>query len=256
MSEIVLKDHSIHEPTMAHVHPLETIPQGSQSDGVLNGHDQHGVDTGILAKCVMGFVAMIVLSFVSMWVMTKGILGALKQTDTVPSSTYVERPALEHAWPVKRIDTPLQSPDVLPVLQADPELPNVELREEDEAQLNNYNWAKDDKGRTVGVKVPVERAMDLTIERGLPSDNRAQVALPKPSGDIVALGEISPSHRFIRDFERRKTASGPRISAASQTQGVRSPKMLPAVTSSATMEHTLDKVDADGRNLGTKRSPY
>ena len=266
MSEEVLKDHSIHEPTTAHIHPLETIPQGTQGDGVLNGHDQRDVDTGILAKCFLGLVALIVFSFAVTWVLTNGMLGALKKTDTVPSSSYVERADLEHAWPVKPIDTPLQSPDAMPVLQADPESPNVELREEDEAQLYNYNEAKDAQGRKVGYKIPVDRAIDLTLERGLPSDNRVQVTLPKPSGDPVAMGEISPSHKFMRDSERRKlkgdTSKGKaQVSAASQTRGVRSPKVLPSVASPAVMDtmdktKTLDKVDADGRNLGSKRSPY
>lgn len=258
MSEVVLKDRSIHEPTMAHVHPLETIPQGTQADGVLNGHDQRDVDTGILAKCFLGLVALIAFSFAVTWVVTNGMLGALKKNDAVPSNSYVERAELEQAWPVKPIDTPLQAPSAMPVLQANPELPNVELREEDEAQLDNYNWAKDDKGRTIGVKVPVDRAMELTIQRGLPSENRAQVTIVKPSGDPVAMGEISPSHKFMRDSERSKLSGGAQVSAASQTRGVRSPKVLPSVASPAGMNktNTLDKVDADGRNLGSKRSPY
>ncbi len=255
MSEVVLKDHSIQEPTTAHIHPLETIPQGTQSDGVLNGHDQRDANTSIVYKVAAGLIALIAFSFVTCWFVTNAMLNALKKSDTVPSNSYVERPRLESAWPVKQIDTPLQSPAAMPVLQANPELPNVELREEDEAQLYNYNEAKDAQGRKVGYKIPVDRAMDLTLERGLPSENRAQVALIPHGGDVAAMGEISPSHKFLRDAEHRKLKGGAQVSAASQTEGVRSPKVLPSVTSPAAM-NTLDKVDADGRNLGSKRSPY
>lgn len=257
MSEVVLKDHSIHEPSTAHIHPLETIPQGTQADGVLNGHDHHDVDTGILGKCFLGLVALIAFSFGSMWIMTNSMLGALSVNDSVPSSSYVERPALQSAWPAKPIDTPLDSPREMPVLQADPEMPNVELREEDEAQLENYNWAKDDKGRTVGVTLPVDRAIDLTIERGLPSDNRAKAVVDKPTGEPAEMGAISSSHRYMRDQER-KAGKKTQPSIKNGKQEMRSREIQPqsSATGSAANNSTLNKVDSDGRNLGMRRSPF
>jgi len=138
-------------------------------------------------------------------------------------------------------------------LQAAPELPNVELREEDEAQLNNYNWAKDNQGRKVGVKIPVDRAIDLTAERGLPSDNTAQVNLPKTNGDVVAMGEISFSHKYLRDSERRKLKKGAKPEVGSQTEGMRSRNINPNDASSSAFS---GKMDEDGRTLGIKRSPY
>lgn len=252
MSEVVLKDESIHEPTTAHIHPLETIPQGTQADGVLNGHDQRDVDTGILAKCFLGLVALIAFSFGSMWIMTNSMLGSLQKGDSVPSSSYVERPALRSSWPVKPIDTPLDSPQEMPVLQADPEMPNVELREEDEALLENYNWAKDEKGRTTGVTLPVDRAIDLTVERGLPSDNRTQATVQEPTGEPAEMGAIPYSQKYMRDAERKKMASGAK--AGSGKEEMRSRAINPqnaAANGSAT-----NKMDADGRALGLRRSPY
>ena len=253
MSEVVLKDHSIHEPSQAHVHPLETIPQGTQADGVLNGHDHRDVDTGILAKCFLGLVALIIFSFVVVWFVTIGMLDALARNETVPSNTYIERPALVSSWPTPPIDTRLDPPQGMPVLQPDPELPNVELREADEARLENYNWAKDDKGRTTGVTVPIDRAMELTRERGLPSDNRTQVAIQKPSGEPVEMGEIPFSYRYLRDQERAKNGVKAGAGAENPKASMHSREINPPT---ATTGGAIDKVDADNRNLGTKRSPF
>ncbi len=201
MSEVVYKDQSIHEPTTAHQHPLETIPQGSQSDGVINGHDKSDVNSGALAKAGLGMVALIVFSLVSMWIMMDWMLKAIAKGDSVPSHTYVERPRAESAWPIHPTDTPLQEPGEVPALMPDPETPMVELHEQDQAKLKQYDNVKDDKGRDVAVTLPIERAMDLTVERGLPSDNLAKVNIGKADGEPVAIGEIPYHKKKLKEEE-------------------------------------------------------
>ena len=62
------------------------------------------------------------------------------------------------------IDTE-QLPLTGPRLQADPERDLRELQAADQAVLTSYGWVDRDAGR---VRVPIERAMDLILERGLP----------------------------------------------------------------------------------------
>jgi hypothetical protein len=57
----------------------------------------------------------------------------------------------------------------LPRLQADPEITLAPFVEEQEARLNSYGWVNKDSGI---VHIPIERAMKLTVERGLPAQAR------------------------------------------------------------------------------------
>jgi len=52
-----------------------------------------------------------------------------------------------------------------PRLQVDPELELRDFRRAQEGILNSYGWVSREEGRT---RIPVQRAMDLLIERGVP----------------------------------------------------------------------------------------
>lgn len=199
MSEVVLNDHSIQEPTTAHMHPLESIPQGSQSEGVPFGHDHHDVNVSILGKSVIGLMALIAVSFVICWFFTLGIINYLQSNDAAPSATYAERPNLKASWPIPPIPSEVQAVDEVPALQPDPEKPMVMLREQQEGQLHSNNWRKDEQGRRVGVSLNIERAMELTLERGLPVEQKASPRVLPPTGDVVALGEIHPSETIMNE---------------------------------------------------------
>jgi hypothetical protein len=54
----------------------------------------------------------------------------------------------------------------LPRLQGQPTKDLAEMRAEEEAALSSYGWV--DRGAGV-VHIPIERAIDLTVERGLPA---------------------------------------------------------------------------------------
>ncbi len=53
-----------------------------------------------------------------------------------------------------------------PALQANPQMDIVELRRVEEGRLSSYGWV--DKERGI-VYVPIERAMELLTEKGLPA---------------------------------------------------------------------------------------
>jgi len=210
MSEIVYKDQSIHEPSTLHQHPLETIPQGSQSDGVVNGHDHSDVNTGVLAKSAIGLLALMVFSLVIVWVTMDRMLHAIARSDTVPSHTFVERAPASSAWPIDPTDTPLQAPDEVPALMPDPETPMVELREQDQAKLKGFDYAKDEQGRNTGVTLPIERAMEKVVGQ-LPSENLTSVKIDKAIAEPVAIGEIPYNKKVLKAEQLKEGKQSPRF---------------------------------------------
>ncbi len=53
-----------------------------------------------------------------------------------------------------------------PLLQRDPEQDMQEMSTEQDAILNNYGWVDKEAGV---IRIPIERAIELTLERGLPT---------------------------------------------------------------------------------------
>lgn len=201
MSEVILTDQSFHEPSTAHLHPLESIPQGSQSEGVEFGHEHHDVEVSILGKSVIGLMVLIAGSFVICWFVVVAMINSFKKHDTLPSATYVERENLKASWPFPPVVAELQPVGEAPDLQPEPDKPMVMLREKQEGELHTYNWRKDEKGRQTGVTLEIDRAMELTLERGLPVEQKASPRILPPSGDVVALGEIPASEKIIRELK-------------------------------------------------------
>jgi hypothetical protein len=207
MSEIVTKDHSMQEPTVAEQHPLETIPQGSQEDGVLNGHDHSDANVDGIFKITAALMALIVGSLIVSWFITTRTLDSLRAADTLPSATYVERPTLKESWPTPPIQAELQPREEMPDLQPDPEKPLLMYRELEDSQLQGTNWVKDEKGRRVAVSIPIEEAMKLTLERGLPTDAEAKVEVRRPTGDVAEMGAIPPSETELNKLIAQDNAA-------------------------------------------------
>lgn len=213
MAEVVVKDHSIQEPTVAHQHPLETIPQGSQEDGVLHGHDHSDANVDALFKVAVGLLALIVASLIVCWFVTTRLLAVFHAGDKLPSATYAERPTLKKSWPVPSLQAELQPREEMPDLQPDPEKPLLMYRAQEDAQLYGTNWVTDEKGRRVAVSIPIEDAMKLTLERGLPTDAKAKVQVRRPTGQVAEMGAIPPSETELKKLEAKdkpaaKTGAG------------------------------------------------
>lgn len=58
-----------------------------------------------------------------------------------------------------------------PLLQAAPAQALQEFQAAEEARLNSYGWVDPDAGL---VRIPIQRAMQLLVERGLPIRNKTQ----------------------------------------------------------------------------------
>ncbi len=72
-----------------------------------------------------------------------------------------------------------------PRLEPNPRAPRVKMRAEEEAVLARYGWV--DKRAGV-VRIPIDRAMELLVERGLPSSK----PMPAVSSAVTASAEKKP----------------------------------------------------------------
>ena len=68
-----------------------------------------------------------------------------------------------------------------PRLEANPVEPRVRMRAEEDWVLQSYGWVDERAGMA---RIPIDRAMDLMAERGLPASKpmAAAPALPPPTG--------------------------------------------------------------------------
>jgi hypothetical protein len=88
-----------------------------------------------------------------------------------------------------------------PRLQQSPPIDLREMRGAEDQLLHHYSWADRDKGI---VRVPIDRAMDLLVQRGLPA--RAEVGQA-----------VSPANRPQTGIAPNKQAEAP----APPTQGIK-----------------------------------
>jgi hypothetical protein len=65
-----------------------------------------------------------------------------------------------------------------PRLEAYPLAPRQRLRAEEERVLTTYGWVDKDRGL---VRVPIDRAMDLLVQRGLPPAKPMPAMAPAPA---------------------------------------------------------------------------
>ena len=88
---------------------------------------------------------------------------------------------VEHADVSASINRPAPSP-AAPLLQIAPRDDLAAFREREDQILNNYGWID----RTAGVvHIPVSRAMELLLQRGLPTNANNAGPIPKSSYDLI-----------------------------------------------------------------------
>jgi hypothetical protein len=112
---------------------------------------QDNVDAKGVALFACGLVAVGVGVYVAVWL----LFGYFNRVDTAAgASEYPLAASQEQRLPPE------------PRLQTNPRGDLRALRDEENQILNSYKWV--DKGAGI-VRIPIERAMKLTLERGLPA---------------------------------------------------------------------------------------
>jgi len=133
-------------------------------------HEPAEFDSEIHVKGIFGAIAglalLVAFSFVAMIAFSKVLKSQSIARDPEP-------------LPVAEANQPRPRPRA--ALQADPTADMVKFAKEEEAALTSYAWVD----RTAGVvQIPVERALEIVAERGLP--------VPPPLPDIPGQAQPAP----------------------------------------------------------------
>jgi len=142
-------------------------------------HEETDTHARPLWLTAAGLVLFCILTMLAMVSMFNGLQRRIQHAeqnagarDVIPSIT-----ASQHGFPEPR-------------LQVNPSIDLAALRAREESELNSYGWV--DKNAGV-LRIPIERAMDLTVERGLPV--QGQPGAPLPTRTTLDMQQARPLER-------------------------------------------------------------
>lgn len=114
-------------------------------------YEKTDVQSAKVVRAAVGLLALVAVFFALMW-MLQGVLLRSEQAAQVA--------------PHPMASTLARTEPPLPRLQPNPRADLLALRAEEDAVLRTYAWV--DKGRGI-VRVPIERAMEILAQRGVPA---------------------------------------------------------------------------------------
>lgn len=129
---------------MAEHHDLEVSPAALKA-----GHEVSDANAGPLLKIGVAIAALVVISFVGIVVLHKVLAYYQPLLHDEP-----------HPLSATRIEAMSE-----PRLEVDGPRLRLALKTQEDGQLNGYTWLDQDQGKA---QIPVTRAMDLLVNRGLP----------------------------------------------------------------------------------------
>jgi hypothetical protein len=147
--------------------PVRRLPAGVDAVDLAAGYEHADMNPLVVVSAAVGLLVMLALVFVGVTLLGQFMTG---------TPFTVSRPqdligGLQAA--------PAPTPP-LPALEAESGQTLDPYRASEEQKLNSYGWVD----RSAGVvRIPIDRAMDLTAQRGLPS-RPAPVATPQDSGKL------------------------------------------------------------------------
>lgn len=124
-------------------HPKPSSKEESALDSELN--------IRFLVWSTVGLLVILAIAVVAVWFLGFGIKDRLVAADPPPPALPEAR--IEHRPPA-------------PNLQVDPRQQLLDLRADEERVLTSYGWVDQTNGLT---RVPIERAMEMLVEQGLPT---------------------------------------------------------------------------------------
>ena len=108
------------------------------------------INVRVFAWLTVALLGLIGVAMVLMWFLTSNLYSRERAQDPPPPIMIEAR--MPHEPPAPR-------------LQSDPFVELEELRLAEETRLTSYGW---DEGSAENAHIPIDRAMDLLVERGLP----------------------------------------------------------------------------------------
>jgi hypothetical protein len=129
-------------------------PQKPQADHIeTKNYETRDMNLRVVINSLIGLAVLVVVSLLLMWGLFYLLLAERRSSIDIPLP------------PLAASQEPPE-----PRLQAVPKDELETLRLEEETLLNGYSWVNKEAGV---VRIPIERAMELTLERGLPErENR------------------------------------------------------------------------------------
>src|SRR5438552_103199 len=113
-------------------------------------HEKTDADTRAITQFGIALVFVVVLSQLGLWWLFSAF--TKRESKLSPQVTALVR-----------TQAPTEPPE--PRLQANPQADMRTMREKEETVLNHYGWVDPNRGV---VRIPIDRALDLIAERGLP----------------------------------------------------------------------------------------
>lgn len=138
-------------------------PKGTQH-GAASGYEARDASAKGILLCVLGlFVTLVLIDLIVHWI----------YTDFQKSPTPRDR----YTGSVRATQAAAAAPE-FPRLQIAPPADLSKFRAEEALQLNTYGWVN----QTAGVvRVPVDRAMEMVLAKGLPTRQNGQTGKAGPS---------------------------------------------------------------------------
>ena len=126
------------------------------------GHEKSDVSIGAIVKFGIGLAVAAAVIHVALW-------GLFEVLEAREGRRDAPLPPLAAAGLRRTPPEPRLEPDAL--------LPRRRMVAQENAALTAYGWVDRDAGI---VRIPIERAMDLLVERGLPPSKQLAVPTPLP----------------------------------------------------------------------------
>jgi len=158
-------DRSIREPTTAAHHPAVTTPQGTRAESIGDAHDLRDINMRALIGWFGGLVATVAVFSLLTFAAYKISESSNAYKNELPSPLMVAKKAGE----------PGAARPGHPLLPA-PELPLEQYNQEQRVFADGYSRDP----RTGAIRIPIEAAINLTAQRGLPSTGVGQSAMKEP----------------------------------------------------------------------------
>ena len=128
-------------------------------------YERTDAQIGIVAKSILWLGVVTVLTIIGMWVMFATMVGNRIETG-------------ERRYPLAEINSGAPPEPAGARLQTDPAADLERFLDTEAQRLETYGWVDEDAGT---VRLPIEEAMRLTVERGLPARDASETPDMRPS---------------------------------------------------------------------------
>jgi hypothetical protein len=143
-------------------------------------HEESDVNVRAFLWSVAIFIAFAILTHLSMWVLfrffrdqeRRNVRQPMSAIAKMPGASVPEEPRLQ---PFPNMDSKTARP--YPPNTNTPVTDMEDMRRSEDQILHNYSWADQQTGR---VRLPIDVAMKLAVQRGFPVQGQPQAAAPVP----------------------------------------------------------------------------